>query len=462
MQKLLRICGCLVLIVNFYHESIAQQYIQKPPRYTRILFMLDCSGSMLSPWGPTTRIVVAKKFLSDFVDSLRVNQNLELALRLYGHQYPSRLQRCNDSKLEVPFSKANNDLILQKIKQIQPKGTTPIAYSLEQAVSDFPQDRTSRNIIIIITDGIESCNGDPCKVSLDLQKNGIFLRPFIIGIGMDKKYSDQFGCMGKFFDATEINDFKKALSQSVNQTLNKTTVSVELLDENDEPNISNINVTFINNLTSKSIYDFVHFRDAEGHPDSVEIDAVIPYDLRVNTLPPVYRYNIEIVPGEHNTIKVKAPQGALKITQKNSFEYKNAIDVIVREEESGNILNIQGLENIQRYLVGKYDIELTTLPRIQYKSVVIEEGKTTTIEAPAPGLLNILVSYPGYGSLYIVNNDNSTSWIYEMNENTNKTSLAMQPGLYKFVFRAKNSLGSKYTFVKDFEIESGKTVNLGL
>ena len=453
----------LIIVVSaMIFRANGQEYIQKLPRKTRILFLLDASGSMLGQWGPTTRIVVAKKFLSDFVDSLRVNKDLELALRVYGHQYASRYQRCDDSKLEVPFGPDNNDAILMKIRQIQPKGTTPIAYSLEQAANDFPKDKDARNIIIIITDGIESCNGDPCKVSMELQKKGIFLRPFVIGIGMDRNYTDQFGCMGKFFDATQINDFRRALSNAVNQTLNKTTVSVELIDENEKPVVSNINCSFINSLTGKTVYDFVHYRDQNGKPDSVEIDAVIPYDLRVNTVPPVYRYNLDLVAGQHNVIKVMSPQGSLQLTQKNTTEYKSDVNILVRVHDSREIINTQDIGKTAKYLSGSYDLELLTLPRIKYTNVVVATGKVTRIEVPPPGLVNILVNFPGYGSIYLVNADGSTSWIYDLAENISGTSLAIQPGEYKFVFRSKNSMGSKYTYIKDFTIASGKTVTISL
>ncbi len=450
----------LLLAISFKARS--QVYMQKLPKTTRILFLLDASGSMAEKWGQTTRIDVAKHFLSDFVDSLRINKDLQLALRVYGFQYPNRYHRCDDSKLLVPFGSDNHDEILQKIKQIQPKGVTPIAYSLLQAANDFPEDKDARNIVILITDGIESCNGDPCSVSTDLQKKGIFLRPFVIGIGMDMNYAKQFSCMGKFFNANQIGDFKNALKKAVTQTLEKTTVSVELLDENEQPTVSDINVSFINNLTGKTVYDFVHYLDQNGLPDTVDVDAVIPYDLRVNTVPPVYKYNLDIIPGKHNIIRVKAPQGSLLLSQKNSSEYSEQVNILVRLHNSNDIINVQSEGDTEKYLTGSYDLEVLTLPRIKYSDVVINAGKLTRIDVPPPGVLNILLDYPGYGSIYLENKDGSTSWIYDMNENITQASVAMQPGTYKFVFRAKSSMGSKYTYIKKFTIESGKTFNISL
>ncbi|MCH8317777.1 MAG: VWA domain-containing protein [Bacteroidetes bacterium] len=131
----------LILLFSF-SISIAHleaQSNKKIPKKTRILFLLDASGSMLARWEKDLRINTAKKLLSDIVDSLEQRKNLQLALRVYGHQYPKRVKNCKDTKLEVPFSPNNHAQIKKKLKLIQPKGVTPIAYSLEQAANDFPK-----------------------------------------------------------------------------------------------------------------------------------------------------------------------------------------------------------------------------------------------------------------------------------------------------------------------------------
>ena len=311
MIHFLKYCLIVVLGLFFLFQSKAQTPQQKLPEKTRILFLLDGSGSMLAKWENTYRITVAKKLLADFVDSLRADDHLELGLRIYGHQYDRRLRRCDDTKLEAPFSSNNHDRIISVLKNLGPKGTTPIAYALEQAATDFPQDDDARNIIIIITDGIESCDGDPCAVSLALQRKNIFLKPFIIGIGMDKKFEEQFGCMGSFYDATNIAGFRKALNTVLYQSLGETTVSIELLDIHNKPTETNVNVSFINHFTKSSAFEFVHYRDELGSPDSVEIDPVLSYDIIVNTIPPVKKNNVEFIAGQHNVLKIKSPQGSI-------------------------------------------------------------------------------------------------------------------------------------------------------
>src|SRR5688500_14745028 len=145
--------------------SLLGQAINQPalPGKTRILFVLDASGSMNAQWGNNqSRMDVAKQILTRLVDSLRVNPKVELALRVYGHRYSRQANNCNDSHLEVAFGINNHNNIISEINDITPRGVTPITYSLLQAANDFPANAGYRNIVILITDGVESCGGDPC------------------------------------------------------------------------------------------------------------------------------------------------------------------------------------------------------------------------------------------------------------------------------------------------------------
>ena len=89
-------------------------------------------------WNNQTRMAAAKEVLTKSIESLRGVPNLELALRVYGHQsnVTNTFQDCQDTKLEVAFGPANIDPIKNKIKGLQAKGATPIARSLEAAAAD--------------------------------------------------------------------------------------------------------------------------------------------------------------------------------------------------------------------------------------------------------------------------------------------------------------------------------------
>ena len=455
--------GFLLALSSFLFINLnAQTPQQKLPEKTRILFLLDGSGSMLAKWENTYRITVAKKLLEDFVDSLRTDTNLELALRVYGHQFDRRLKRCDDTRLEVSFAQENHDRIIQVLRNLGPKGTTPIAFALEQAARDFPDDGETRNIIIIITDGIESCDGDPCAVSLELQRKGIFLKPFIIGIGMDKNFEEQFGCMGSFYDAANIREFRDALDKALFQSLGETTVSVELLDIKNQPTETNVNVSFINHFTQTSAFEFVHYRDESGRPDSVEIDPVLSYDLVVNTIPSIRMNNVEITAGKHNVLKIKSPQGEININQPGHTEYKNGVVAMIRKSDSHEILTTFNMPNHEKLLVGNYDIECTTLPRTVFKNIKINQNQTTELKIAQPGVVNFVATSKGIGSIYAIDDAGRQKWIYNLDENQLRNTVTIQPGDYKVVFRSENARGSKFTSIKEFEIKSGSSFNIQL
>lgn len=413
---------------------------------------------MLAPWENTYRISAAKKLLTDIVDSLKVDKSLELALRVYGHQFHRRFQNCQDTKLEVPFAPENHERIKDRLASITPQGTTPIAYSLMQSANDFPPDGQARNVIIIITDGIESCEGDPCDVSLALQRQNVFLKPFIIGIGMNETFEAQFKCVGDFFDADNISGFKRALNQVIRQSLERATVSVELLDINDQPTETNVNVTFINNFTKEAAYEFVHFLDRQGRPDSVEVDPILTYDVVVNTIPPVVKPNVEIAGGRHNIIRIKSPQGYIKINQKGYTEYQKGVKALIRKKGVTGNIHVMEMPSSEKVLVGDYELEFLTTPR-RIIPVTIQPDQISQVDLPAPGVLNIVTSVSGYGSLYQMG-EGAQTWVKNLNHDVNSTTMAIQPGKYKIVFRSRNSLGSKYTQIKQFEIKSGATMNV--
>ena len=451
--------SCLLLS---HQEAAAQVKIQRPPEKTRLLFLLDASGSMFAPWENSIRMDIAKRILTEMVDSLRVDKDLQLALRVYGHQFHRKYQNCKDTKLEVPFRANNHDDIIYRLRQIQPQGVTPIANSLEQAANDFTINPEYRNVVILLTDGIESCGGDPCAVSKALQERGVFLKPLVIGMGMDEDYTKEFSCLGQFFDPKTVHEFREVLNEVLHQSLDETSVSVELLDVNGQPRETNVNVTFVNNITQAPVYDFVHYRDAQGRPDSVILDPVISYDVVVNTIPPVLKRDVNFEGGKHNVVRIQSPQGTLALRQKNHTDYAKGVKALIRPRGKAGVVNVHDMGTDEKYLVGTYDLEVLTLPKTYFREVSIKQSETTTLEVPAPGILHIDLITQGYGSIYKVYPDGRQEWVIDLEQDKTRLMLALQPGDYKVAFRAKDSFGSKYTEVKPFNISSGRTVNIKL
>jgi len=450
----------IFLIVFSFSQKLLQGQTTKieVPVKTRILFIFDASNSMYAQWSSGSKFDVSKKLLSRMVDSLDKLPNLEMALRVFGHTnfVRSKTDRnCQDTKLEVPFSELNAYKIKKKLKEIQPRGTTLLAYSLQETINDFKPCKNCRNIVILLTDGIEECDGDPCAVSYTMQKNNIILKPFIIGLGMGPEVDDAFRCIGTYYNTTNEQSLSNIMNLAVSQALNNTTVQINLLDINDKPIETNVNMTLYDNYSGAIRYNYVHTMNEKGFPDTVPIDPLGKYDLVVHTTPIVKKDSIQIVPGKHNIIEVKTPQGTLELKMNTLSEYKELRAVIKKKGENKTI-NVQNFNTNHKYLVGKYDIEILTLPRMNI-DIEIKQSENSKIEIPNPGLFLYRPGMPLIASLYVLGK-NELKWIYNLNDSPNGENLVMQPGTYRIVYRPKNANQSTYTLEKTFKIESGTSV----
>jgi Ca-activated chloride channel family protein len=220
ITKQFKILGLATLLFMGSFSALAQK--KKEP-VNRILFIFDASQSMLGRWQSGRKIDIAKKLLSNMVDSLKGMENLEIGLRVYGHQKGYPPQDCDDTKLEINFLPAHlvADRMKAKLSMIRARGTTPIARSLEEGAKDFPSG-DARNIVILITDGKEECGMDPCAVSRLYQRKGIILKPFVIGVGLDDSWKNTFDCVGRYFDASKESDFTNILNVVISHVIDNT------------------------------------------------------------------------------------------------------------------------------------------------------------------------------------------------------------------------------------------------
>ncbi len=444
----------LILLLGILNLSAQEQQ-----KKVRILFIFDGSQSMLGRWESGNKIKVAKKLLLQMVDSLDKVPTVEMALRVYGHQSVVPPQDCGDTRLEVPFGRSNAKNIRNVLNEIRPKGTTPIAHSLALAAGDFPASNDSRNIIILITDGIEACDGDPCAVSLALQKKGIILKPFVIGIGLDVEFKKTFECVGQYYDAANESRFKEVLGVVISQALNNTTCQINLLDEAGVPTETNVNMTFYDNFSGKIKKNYIHTINNRGVPDTVVLEPFITYRMVAHTIPPVFIDSIKLTPGKHRIFAVDAPQGYLIV--KSSDNRQRDLKFIVRQEGKMNTLNVQKTNSAEKYITGKYDIEILTLPRIYINDIDISQSHTTTLQIPTSGIATFMYPTEGYGSLFL-QKDNKLEWICNLKTNVYRESINLQPGNYKIVFRTKNAKQMIYTTEKEFKIKSGSSVPIRL
>ena len=444
--------------------SITSSYTQNDEGKIRILFIFDGSNSMNAQWENSSKISIAKKLMTQTMDSLKELENVELALRMYGHQtkiMPGK-QDCSDTKLEVPFasSKDNYDNIINKIRSLVPKGTTPIARSLEYSSEDFPSCEDCRNIIILITDGIEACDEDPCAVALALKAKNIKLKPFVIGLGLDTSYLSQFDCVGEFFSAENEDSFKSVLKFIISQALNNTTAQINLNNINGLPKETNVTMSIYNSQNNKLINTYIHTLNRNRLPDTLSFDPIYKYKLVVHTIPEVIKENIKLTPGKHNIIEASTPQGSLDLRIQGTNSIFTGINCIIRKDSNGKTLNVQNMNTKKRYLVGSYNLEILSIPRIYLKNVIIEQSKTNEITIPMYG--SIEVKKPeGPAALFLKKNGENI-WLYNFDSERNIENLNIQPGKYMISYRYERSSSTAHTITKEFKISSGENIYINL
>ena len=150
--------------------------------------ILDLSGSMKLPLGKSTRIATARQVLRDVVS--KIPDEVNVGLRLYGHRYGSRQKEtCTDSELVVPIQKLDRKKILAVVDSTQPRGETPLVYSVLQTAADLKA--VGGGTVILITDGEESCHGDPAAAARELKASGVDVTLQILGFTLSGKQVQQ-------------------------------------------------------------------------------------------------------------------------------------------------------------------------------------------------------------------------------------------------------------------------------
>lgn len=446
----------LFLLLNF--SLVAQ--VKKTEQLTRILFVFDASRSMVNTHGPLTRMEGAKKLFYKFVDSLSKQKNMQFALRMYGHTVKYPPGNCNDSKLIVPFAKNNLALIKQKVSEAKPTGITPIEHSLTQAANDFP-DNKAVNMIIIITDGIEECAGDPCKARQKLMEKGIVFKPFIIGIGLTPEQIKTFECVGSYYDYDNANTFSSISDIIIKQKLNKTSAQVNLLDITSKPSETNVNMTFYDVNKKQYVYNYIHTLNYIVNPDTLYIDDYPTYKVVAHTIPPTESKEVKLTVGKHTLIPIDAPQGFLQINRAvGVYNYNEKIKCVVRKGGDMQTINVQPLNTTEKYIVGNYDLEILTLPRTYISSNQIEQSKTKSVDIASAGLLSVKSLESGDGCIMQEKN-NKVEWVCNLTTATQQ-SFYLQPGNYRIEWRSKSLRGSIYTIEKKFNIRSDQETKVDL
>lgn len=191
---------------------------QPADRGKSVIVVLDASGSMRAKLsGGEERIAAAKAAVTDFVGKL--DPSIRLALRAYGHQSPTSAKNCKDTSLVVGFGAAssNSREVVAALPGIRAQGYTPITEVLGTAADDIGKEPSAQRVIVLVSDGKETCPGDPCATARKLAQADSRLVIHSIGFAVDAAARLQLQCIaraggGRYVEAGSAGELARGLS----------------------------------------------------------------------------------------------------------------------------------------------------------------------------------------------------------------------------------------------------------
>jgi hypothetical protein len=333
-----------------------------------VLLILDASGSMNArlPNGET-RIAVAQRAIKGVAGFIPAQA--QLSLRMYGAQSPSNQKNCQDTHLAVPFGSASaaGGAIVTTVDAARAQGYTPIAYSLGQAANDFPAEAKER-VIVLVSDGKETCQGDPTLAARALAAKGITVHT--VGFIVDTAARGQLQAIaqatgGTYFDAPVGPELPDTLKQALN-ACKKRVVTLP-----PKPQPGKLRTTsavyphdIINAETGQKVATF----------DRMRLQVELPAGVYEVKFGPGSWKGIEVRPGETTTI---AP-GELRVQSAADSVLVHA--TVVDSETGEKHGNFDPMASKLTLMPGVYDVQFS---KAVWRFVKVDGGKTTTLRPAA-------------------------------------------------------------------------------
>ncbi len=434
---------------------------------TRVLIILDCSHSMWDRWQSDAKIKVTQQVLLKFMDSVANQQGIEVALRVFGHLNKNSY----GTRLEVPFEKGNNYKIQSKIKTLVPNGACTAATALSSSLNDFPplsgdskEDVQPRNIILIITDGMDDCDGNICDVARQVQMSGVIVQTFILGIGNKQDFQHSLDCAGKFTYVPNEEQYTETLYNIFRMSEEEARVVVSVNDETDHLLEATLPLAFYDSQTGVVKYTTIYSIDSRYTPDTLTVDPLVTYDITLFTTPPTVLKRRQFKPGRVNRLNIGVEQGSLRLRtdgQRTNYQVPQ-YPVLVYRHGSNALTGRQLMGESRDYLTGNYDIEVLSYPTLRLENVAIVASSATDLTIPTPGVANI--SKPkviSSGAVFELK-DGVLTFVCDLDPNKVNERILLMPGEYQLVVKPQSSIDYKDVRTMRFQIGSGKTTNIDL
>ncbi len=210
-------------------STLLQANVEREGAPANILFLVDSSQSMKEKIsvgfesGKEPKMEAAKRVLQEAIS--KIPGDVNIGLRVFGNGFTGFDTDCQQSALLVPIGKNNRRAIIESARGMLPFGLTPLTFGLMQAENDLRYVHGPKTVILI-SDGAETCGGDPCAYIDRLSRMGVKMKVDIVGLGLrrDREAVDQLNCIaqksgGKYYDANTSADLINGITDSVKHAI---------------------------------------------------------------------------------------------------------------------------------------------------------------------------------------------------------------------------------------------------
>lgn len=180
----------------------------------KVIIILDASGSMWAQIDGKPKLEIARESLRTVLQSVPADD--EIGFMVYGHRQKGS---CEDIELIVPPQSGSASAISAAADSMKFLGKTPLTAAVKQAAEalKYTEDKAT---VVLITDGLETCGGDPCALGKELKETGVDFTADVVGFGLTADEGKQIACLaentgGKYIQASDEKALQQALVETV-------------------------------------------------------------------------------------------------------------------------------------------------------------------------------------------------------------------------------------------------------
>jgi hypothetical protein len=311
--------------------------------YPEVMLVLDASGSMWGRVNNTPKIQVARKVMREIIPSLP--KEVKVGLTVYGHR---KKGDCSDIEIIIEPGSNDRQQLIDKVTSISPKGMTPIADSITMVV-DKLKGRESETTIILISDGEETCQDDPCGVVKALKASGIKFILHVVGFDVTNDQRKQLQCLadvaeGNYCGAADADSLLAALT-TVTREVEKKVKKAKVTTKKKGTRLGKLHITFPGERKSIREFKIIRVRDGKvvktvKNPknDSTHPLLAGDYKLVAGFANPNYRPNTEVMFGTWSVAGGEAAEcflGTVAFNIADGLKSMPVSVITVSEKETG-------------------------------------------------------------------------------------------------------------------------------